>query len=165
MRIWRIFRKSFSRSPLDGRGGLVVAGRWHTPRRLISYASESLALASLEVLVHSDVDLLPSDLVAVEVDVPAKVKIEEIKVKDLPRTWRKHPGSRRLQDLGNDWLDRGRTVVLRVPSALVPTESNFLVNPLHPAFREIRVVRRFKFTFDERFGARHNETSALLRLK
>lgn len=159
MRIWRICRRPFSRAPLDGRGGLVVAGRWHTPRRLVTYASESLALASLEVLVHSDVDLLPSDLVAIEIDVPAKVKIGEIKVKDLPRTWRKHPGPRRLQELGNDWLDRGRMAVLRVPSALVPTESNFLVNPLHPALSELRVVRSFKFSFDERFGARRNETS------
>lgn len=151
MRIWRICRKPFSRDPLDGRGGLIVAGRWHTPRRLIIYASESLALAGLEVLVHSDVDLLPSDLVAIEVDVPAKVKIGEIKVNDLPRSWRKHPGPRRLQELGNEWLDQGRAAVLRVPSALVPTENNFLVNPSHPAFSELRVVRRFEFSFDERF--------------
>ncbi len=156
MRIWRICRKPFSRSPLDGRGGLVVAGRWHTPRRLVTYASESLALASLEVLVHCDVDLLPSDLVAVEVDVPAKVKVAEVKAKELPRTWRKHPAPTRLQELGNDWLDRGRTAVLRVPSALVPTESNFLINPSHPAFSGLRVVRRFKFAFDERFAVRRD---------
>lgn len=159
MRMWRICRKPFARAPLDGRGGLIVAGRWHTPRRLITYTSESLALASLDVLVHGDVDLLPSDLVAIEVDVPAVVKIGEIKVNDLPRTWRKHPAPRRLQEIGNDWLDRGPSAVLRVPSALVPTESNFLVNPLHPAFSELRVVRRFKFSFDERFRTRRGETS------
>lgn len=159
MRIWRICRKPFSRSPLDGRGGLIVAGRWHTPRRLITYASESLALAGLEVLVHADVDLLPSDLMAIEVDVPAKVKVAEIAAKRLPRNWRAHPGPRRLQEIGNAWLDEGRTALLRVPSALVPTESNYLVNPLHLAFSELRVVRRFKFVFDERFASRHGETS------
>lgn len=159
MRIWRICRKTFSRSPLDGRGGLLVAGRWHTPRRLVTYASESLALASLEVLVHSDVDLLPSDLMAVEVEVPSKVKVIEVRECDLPRNWRRHPAPRRLQELGNDWLDCGRTAVLRVPSALVPTESNFLVNPTHPAFSELRVLRRFKFAFDGRFASRSGETS------
>jgi len=159
MRLWRVVRKPFARSPLDGRGGLVVAGRWHTPRRLVAYASESLALASLEVLVHCDVDLLPSDLVAVEVDVPAKVRVGEIKLKELPRAWRRHPAPPRLQEMGNDWLDRGRTAVLRVPSALVPTESNFFVNPLHPDFSELRVVRRLKFAFDERFALRRGETS------
>lgn len=159
MRIWRICRKPFSRSPLDGRGGLIVAGRWHTPRRLVAYASESLALASLEVLVHCDHDLLPSDLVAVEVEVPAKLKIGEIKLNDLPRNWRKHPAPRRLQELGNEWLDAGRTAILRVPSALVPTESNYLVNPLHPAFSELHVVRRIKFSFDDRFATRSDKIS------
>lgn len=159
MRIWRICRKPFSRSSFDGRGGLVVGGRWHTPRRLVAYASESLALASLEVLVHCDVDLLPSDLVAVELDVPSKVRIGEVKQKDLPRGWRKHPGPRRLQEIGNDWLDRGTTAVLSVPSALVPTERNYLINPMHPDFAELRVARRFKFDFDDRFAARRNKTS------
>ncbi len=159
MRIWRICRKPVARSPLDGRGGLVVAGRWHTPRRLVSYSSESLALASLEVLVHSDLDLLPDDLMAIEIDVPPKVKVAEVKVRDLLRNWRKHPAPSRLQTIGNEWLDRGRTTLLKVPSALVPTESNFLVNPMHPGFSELRVVRRFKFAFDSRFGLRGGETS------
>ncbi len=159
MRIWRICRKPFARVPLDGRGGLIVAGRWHTPRRLITYTSESLALASLEVLVHCDVELLPSDLVAIEIDVPKVVKIGAIKVTDLPRSWRKHPAPQRLQEIGNDWLDRGSSAVLRVPSALVPTESNFLVNLLHPGFSKLRVVRRFKFSFDERLRAGRSETS------
>src|SRR5690606_18625919 len=121
MRIWRICRKSFSRAPLDGKGGLLVAGRWHTPRRLVTYASESLALASLEGVVHRAVELLPSNLMAVDVVVPSKVKVIEVRECDLPRNWRKHPAPRRLQEVGNDWLDRGRTAVLRVPSALVPT--------------------------------------------
>jgi RES domain-containing protein len=159
MRIWRICRKPFARTPFDGRGGLVVAGRWHTPRRLVAYASESLALASLEVLVHCDIELLPSDLIAVELDVPAKMKIAEVGVRDLPRAWRKHPGPRRLQEIGNEWLDRGATAVLKVPSALVPTESNYLVNPVHADFSNLRIVRRLKFDFDERITARGKETS------
>lgn len=154
MRIWRICRRAVAQKPLEGRGGLVVAGRWHTPRRLVSYASESLALASLEVLVHCDVDLLPDDLVAIEVDVPAKVRVHDVKRSELPRSWRAHPGPRRLQEIGNRWLDGNRSAVLRVPSALVPTESNFLINPAHPAFRELRVVRRFAFSFDERLVIR-----------
>ncbi len=156
MRIWRICRKAFARRPLEGRGGLLVAGRWHTPRRLVAYASESLALASLEVLVHCDLELLPEDLVAVEVNVPTKVKVHEVKARELPRSWRRYPGPQRLQELGNRWLDQGRTAVLRVPSALVPTESNFLVNPTHPAFRELQVVRRLNFAFDERLATRRD---------
>ena len=159
MRIWRICRRPFARTPLDGRGGLLAAGRWHTPRRLVTYASESLALASLEVLVHCDLDLLPSDLMAIEIDVPPRIKIAEIAASDLPRSWRRHPVPPALQRLGNDWLDQAQTTVLRVPSALVPTESNLLLNPLHRDFRDIRVIRRFKFAFDERLVARSRSAS------
>jgi len=91
---------------------------------------------------------------AIEIDVPSKVKVAEIKTKDLPRAWRTHPAPRRLQELGNEWLDRGRTAILKVPSALVPTESNFLINPTHRGFSDLRVVRRLKFTFGGRFGPR-----------
>lgn len=154
MRLWRICRKPFARKPLDGRGGLLAAGRWHTPRRFVVYVSESLALASLEVLVHCDLDLLPEDLVAIEIDVPASVRIAELKVSELPRNWRRHPVPASLQQLGNAWLDQARAAVLCVPSVLVPTERNFLLNPLHPDARKLRVVRRFKFAFDERFATR-----------
>jgi RES domain-containing protein len=154
MRIWRICRKPFARTPLDGRGGLVAEGRWHTPRRLVVYASESLALASLEVLVHCDIDLLPSDLMAIEIEVPSGLPVHELKTDDLPRVWRKHPAPRTLQEAGNRWLDEGSSALLRVPSALVPPESNYLINPLHPAFGEIQVLRRFKFTFDPRLTVR-----------
>jgi RES domain-containing protein len=159
VRIWRICRRPFARKPLDGRGGLLAEGRWHTPRRLVTYTSESLALASLEVLVHCDLDLLPADLLAIEIDVPPRIKISEVEVSDLPRNWRRHPVPPTLQRLGNGWLDQGQTAVLRAPSALVPTESNLLLNPLHRDFRDIRVVRRFKFTFDQRIGARSGSAS------
>ncbi len=131
---------------------MLAAGRWHTPRRLVSYASDSLALASLEVLVHCDLDLLPSDLIAIEIDVPEEVRITEITTSDLSRAWRRYPAPRTLQQLGNSWLDEGATTLLRVPSAVVPTECNYLINPTHPDFKTIRVVRRFKFAFDERLG-------------
>lgn len=86
------------------------------------------------------------------------MKIGDVKLKDLPRTWRKHPAPRRFQEIGNDWLDRGVTAVLRVPSALLPTESNYLVNPGHRDLSELRVLRRLKFDFDERIASRRKET-------
>lgn len=152
MRIWRICRKQFATRPLDGKGALLAAGRWHTPRRLITYASDSLALASLEVLVHCDLDLLPNDLLAVEIEVPSETQVAELTQSDLPRAWRRYPAPRALQKLGNSWLDEAATAVLRVPSAVVPTECNYLLNPLHPGIKKVRVVRRFRFAFDERLG-------------
>ncbi len=154
MRIYRLCRRPFSRQPLDGRGGLFAPGRWHTPRRLVCYASDSLALASLEVFVHCDPDLLPTDLVAVEIDFPARTKVDEFRADDLPRAWRRYPAPVSLQRLGNIWLDRGSACILRVPSALVPSESNFLINPAHPDIRKLRVLRKAPFRFDTRLKAR-----------
>ena len=153
MRIFRLCRRPFSRSPLDGRGGLFASGRWHTPRRLVCYASDSLALASLEILVHCEPDLVPSDLVAVEVNVPSGVTVEELDAA-LPRSWRRYPAPASLQRLGNAWLDRGSACVLRVPSALVPSESNFLINPVHPDIRKLRILRKAPFQFDPRLADR-----------
>lgn len=150
MRIFRLCRRPFSRSPLDGRGGLFASGRWHTPRRLVCYASDSLALASLEILVHCEPDLVPGDLVAVEINVPGSVTVEELDTDVLPRSWRRYPAPASLQRLGNAWLDRNSASVLRVASALVPSESNFLINPAHPDSRKLRVVRKAPFRFDPR---------------
>ena len=154
MLAFRLCRRPFARNPLDGRGGLFASGRWHTPRRLVCYASESLALASLEVLVHCDPDLVPRDLVAIEVDIPASVVVEELDPRRLPRAWRRYPAPRALQRLGNTWLDRAAACVLRVPSAIVPSESNFLINPVHPDIRRLHVVRKSPFRFDPRLVER-----------
>jgi RES domain-containing protein len=154
VRLFRLCRKAFARSPLDGRGGLVVSGRWHTARRLVTYASESLALAGLEVLVHCDADLLPDDLLAVDIFVPKSVKIAQLSSTDLPRSWRKYPAPASLRRIGNAWLDRASGCILRVPSAIVPTESNFIINPRHPDIGKLRVVRKFDFRFDSRLVSR-----------
>ncbi len=157
MRIFRLCRRPFSRNPrnpLDGRGGLFASGRWHTPRRLVCYASDSLALASLEILVHSEPDLVPRDLVAVEVSVPRGVRVEELDAGALPRSWRQYPAPASLQRLGNAWLDRSSACVLRVPSALVPSESNFLINPVHSDIRKLRILRKAPFRFDPRLAER-----------
>ena len=154
MRIFRLCRRPFSRTPLDGRGGLLASGRWHTPRRLVYYASDSLALASLEILVHGEPDLLPRDLVAIEVNVPAGVKVEELDTRALPRSWRRYPAPAALNRLGNAWLDRNSACLFRVPSALVPSEKNFLINPAHPDARKLRVIGKTPFQFDPRLAER-----------
>jgi RES domain-containing protein len=154
VRLFRICRKAFARSSLDGRGGLVVSGRWHNARRLVTYASESLALAGLEVLVHCDADLLPTDLIAIEIFAPTSVRTAQLSLADLPRTWRKYPAPASLQRLGNTWLDRANACILRVPSAIIPTESNFLIDPRHPDITKLRVTRKFDFRFDSRLSSR-----------
>jgi RES domain-containing protein len=158
MRLWRLSRRVFAKEPLSGKGGLYASGRWHSAPRLVVYTSQSLALASLEVLVHVDFDLAPRGLVAMEIDVPDDVIVAGLTPADLPRAWRRYPAPRSLQEFGNAWLGGLETAVLRVPSAVVPSEHNYLINPQHPDVQRIRVVAKIPFTFDPRLIHRSGGT-------
>jgi RES domain-containing protein len=107
-------------------------------------------LASLEVLVHLEPDELPLDLLAIEIDVPDALETARFTPSQLPRFWRRYPAPRSLQKLGNAWLDNRKCAVLRLPSAIIPGESTFLINPLHPDARQITVAAKSRFAFDLR---------------
>ena len=114
------------------------------------YTAGSLALAALEVLVHVDYDLVPPDLVAVPIDVPRGIRLEEIRLATLPPNWRSIPAPEQLQKLGTTWVQRATSVLLRVPSAVILEEHNYLLNPVHPACRRLKIGRPRPFTFDPR---------------
>ncbi len=152
MRVWRLCRKPHAREPLSGKGGSIVAGRWHEKGSRIVYTAGTLSLAALELLVHVGVNHAPSDLVAVEIVIPDDVEVGELPPSDLPRNWRDVPAPRRLQQLGTKWLRGRKSAVLRVPSAVIPAESNFLLNPLHPDASRIRVMGVTSFELDPRLA-------------
>ena len=83
---------------------------------------------------------------------PSNVAVTELSARALPRSWRRYPAPASLQRFGNEWLDRNSACVLRIPSALVPSESNFLINPAHPDARKLRVVRKAGWKGPERVG-------------
>jgi RES domain-containing protein len=114
------------------------------------YTAGTLALAALEVLVHVDHDLAPPDLVAIPIEIPKRVRIEKIEIAILPPHWRAIPAPEELQRIGSVWARRATTLLLRVPSALIPEEYNYLVNPVHPALGRLRIGEPKIFTFDPR---------------
>jgi RES domain-containing protein len=68
----------------------------------------------------------------------------------LPSTWRMFPSPPQLAAVGDAWVSAARSAVLRVPSAIVPSESNYLLNPQHPEFTRIRIGSPTSFSFDPR---------------
>jgi RES domain-containing protein len=128
----------------------VHGGRWNRPGTAVVYTSSSLALAALELFVHLRPAMAPSDLVAIGADIPDSVAVSEIRVSRLGRDWTHHPAPESLADLGTRWAQERRTAVLIVPSAIIPRETNYLLNPLHPAFKTIRIGRPERFVFDRR---------------
>lgn len=148
MRVWRLSKAAFA--ALDGEGARLYGGRWNLAGTAVVYASESLALAALEFLVHLDTQDAPPDLVARPADLPEDLALDEVPVAGLPRSWRDYPPPEVLARRGSEWARRGRTVALRVPSAVVPHEWNVLLNPGHPEFARIKVGRAERFSFDPR---------------
>ena len=112
----------------DGRtrrgGPRRYGGRWNHPGVAAVYTAAHLSLAVLEAFVHVPaVEDLPTDLVAIAADLPDDLRIEHVKVGDLPRDWRRTPAPAALADRGTAWVMAARTAVLAVPSAVVPPEN------------------------------------------
>lgn len=147
MFVWRISALKYQDSAFSGLGGLYVPGRWHTQGHKIIYTAENLALASLEVFVHLESDRV--SLVAIKAEIPEGLEIEVINQESLPTNWQNSQSCSKLQLIGNDWLRSRRTPILKVPSAIVPVENNYLFNPDHPQFK-LLLEPAVKFYFDRR---------------
>jgi RES domain-containing protein len=135
--LWRIS----NHSSLAGDGGLRVSGRWHTRGRRIVYCSQSPAAALLEVLVHFEIDVrdLPARYRLLKLHAPDDLVVEEVKLQDLPADWVERTDVRRA--IGDRWLERGRSPLLMVPSAVAPETLNVLLNPAHGDAKQLAVVQ------------------------
>jgi len=153
MTVWRISKRRYSQPPesaFNGEGSKRVGGRWSPAGWRVAYTSSSLALAALEYFVNLDPVDAPADLVSVRVDLPRDLKPDRIAVASLPENWRSTPAPMELRDVGTNWLNLASSLCLMVPSAVVPEESNLLINPAHPDFTRLRFFRPRKFSFDPR---------------
>jgi len=112
------------------------------------YAAESIALATLELLVH--LPALPLDKYSsIRLDFDERL-IERLTRKQLPVNWRRYAQPRSTQMLGREWLESRRSLVLAVPSAVVVDQLNYLINPEHPRFAEMIVSKPRSYRFDRR---------------
>lgn len=150
VRVYRVVRKRFASTPLNGEGARLYGGRWNEPGTAMIYAAGSLALAELEALVHVDRADAPRDLIAVELEIPSSVRVEDLPLALLPRGWRRSPAPASLARLGTEWVRSLRSSVLRVPSAVVPREPNYLLNPAHRDLKRVAVVGAEPIAFDAR---------------
>ena len=148
MRLWRICSRRHRR--FDGEGARLYGGRWNHAGTSVVYTSSSLSLAALELFVHLDIDMVPADLVAIQADVPDTIHIEVVTLESLPKNWRHYPVPEALKDIGTAWAARASTAILAVPSAVIPEERNYLLNPKHRDLKRLRVHKPVPFHFDPR---------------
>ena len=148
MRVWRLCRRAHA-AP-DGEGARRYGGRWNRHGTALIYTSASASLAALECFVHLDPEDAPADLILIPVDIPSSVKIRALRTDDLPTDWRSLPAPDALAQIGTEWARDLRTAVLSVPSAVVPDERNYLLNPAHREFVRIDFGPPRPFSFDPR---------------
>jgi len=146
MKIYRISAIKYAKS-LQSSG---VAARWNKKGQHVIYASETRSLACLENIVHRSAPELNGLYKVLIIDLPDDRKIEELTASQLPNGWNRPGNYRVCQETGSSWFTTGRTAILKVPSALIPQECNFVINTTHPDFNRIILEGTEDFLFDPR---------------
>jgi RES domain-containing protein len=141
MRIWRI--SNFA--DLSGRGGSLVGGRWHRQGTPIVYCTDHPSTALLEILVHVTRETIPDHFQLIEIQVPEDIKADAPAIKD---DWQADIAYTRR--IGMAFLSASRGVLLKVPSAIMPKASSYLLNPRHPDASRIEIVGSYHYPFDSR---------------
>lgn len=142
--LWRI--SNFK--DLTGIGGTIVSGRWHTKGRPVVYLADSPATCVLEVLVHFEMAMgeLQESFTLLRVELPDSVSVKDAR-EQLKPGW--HEQSEVTQAMKDGWLASSESLLLRVPTAIVPENCNFIFNPLHPEARQAKLTS-FEFPADKR---------------
>lgn len=146
--LWRVVKRQHATTAFDGKAAQRFGGRWNPPGRPAVYASSTKALAMLEILVHLDVGRPLPDFVAFHFEVDDQL-IMELPAR-LPRIWRTADGLLITQQIGDEWLASAHSLALAVPSVVVPEELNYVLNPVHPAFSDLKHGSAHPFTLDSR---------------
>ncbi len=147
MEVFRLSHADYA--TLDGLGGMYSSGRWHRKGRPVVYTASSRSLCLLERLVHEDINSLPP-LKMMTVWLPETLAIDRRAEEQLPEAWASFPYCRETSEIGDLFLAEKSCCVLQVPSAIVSHEYNFIINPLHPRFSEIKVLDIRDFSYDQR---------------
>jgi RES domain-containing protein len=146
MIVYRIVSDEFS-------GSLKASGRparWNSPGNEMIYTAGSVSLACLENVVHRSGEGLDALFKILVIEIPVDLACGAISLSDLPENWMVFSSVNITRLIGDNWLKSMTTPTMRVPSAIIPQESNYLLNPSHPDFSKIRLLKTMDFSFDKR---------------
>jgi RES domain-containing protein len=148
MLVYRICKNSYA-DDLSGLGAKLHGGRWNSKGISMLYTSSSRALAALEVLVHIPAAIPLKDFVLVSIELPEN-NMEEIRFNGIKNEFEKKGLGASFHSIGDEWVRKNRSLVLKVPSLIIPEEYNYLVNPDHHLFSKIKIKGKKEFSFDSR---------------
>lgn len=147
----KVYRLCKSKHALDvsGYGAKISGGRWNSKGIPAIYASESVALCTAEIAVHIPLGTIPADFVLVTYRIPEDA-LTSIPLNDLPELWNSYPHAKTTRNIGDHFLRNKESLVLQVPSAVVPQESNFLINTDHKEISRMKILDVEPYNFDVR---------------
>lgn len=147
MIVYRLTNSKY-KDDLSGYGAFLFGGRWNSKQTYALYATEHISLAVLEIVVNFDriASPLKPSYHLLEIELPDDVA--SVSAKHMPKDWRNDYEYTRF--IGDQFLNTKSHLSLKMPSAVIPEEHNFLINPSHPEFTKIKVVGQQEYGFDER---------------
>lgn len=151
--VWRIVPEHRAETAFDGEGARLFGGRWNSRGTRMVYCSESRALAALEILVHLTPQTIGRRLRLLGVELEEEL-IAIWPQKKLPPDWRAPSIPAANRKVGDQWTRQGQSAVLKIPSAVIPEEFTYLLNPNHPRLAPLRVTQESDFALDGRLLAR-----------
>jgi RES domain-containing protein len=149
MIVFRLCKSMYARD-LSGRGAELAGGRWNSKGVALVYTSATRSLCLLEVAIHTPLGILPKDYSLVHIELPDKLAGTDISAEKLPHGWRDFPPPAFTQEIGDRFVKEARHPYIKVPSAIVPGDFNYLLNPLHAEFHKVTIHKVEPFDFDKR---------------
>ncbi|HGY54656.1 MAG TPA: RES domain-containing protein [Caldithrix abyssi] len=147
MIVFRIAKRKRA-SDISGYGASIFPGRWNKKGTPVLYTGESKEIALLEYIVHIPPMMSP-ELDILTIDIP-NGPITVLTPEDLPPNWYQYPAPTILSEIGQMWIDEGKTLALKVPSSIIHTANNIILNCKHKDFKRVKILSQKKFYFDSR---------------
>lgn len=147
MRVYRISKCKYI-DDLSGKGAASFPGRWNGKGVHVVYTAQSASLALLESVVHlSSIPTITYCMLTLEIP---DLSIQELPAADLPKDWEQNPPDEKLKNIGNRFVEEAKFLALKIPSAIMPEEFNYILNPNHKQFNLVKILSNRNLSIDER---------------
>lgn len=149
MMVFRLAKSAFA-NDMSGRGAELSGGRWNSKGMAMIYTGASRALCTTEIAVHTPLGIIPQDYQMITIAVPDDITIYELSRAELPPNWDTKPHSHATQVVGDNFIRQKKHAIMRVPSAVIEGDYNYLINPHHSDASMISILEIRSFIFDTR---------------
>lgn len=149
VKAYRIIQEAHIESALSGEGAAMYGGRWNHQGTPIIYSSSTLSLATLEIIVNLHDVKLVNNLYSIEIEFDSTF-CQFLERSILPIDWERYPSPAKLKNMGTKWAQETASLVLAVPSAVMASELNYLINPNHPDFDKLTIYEPVPYRMDSR---------------